>query len=411
MKKLLLILFAFLSFCSFGQIVLTDDSPAHTLEVVTTSTSNIDYLIEFFDEVSPTGAGNGQSIFGSITTATTTTVLGAPAVSTNRKVLAVTLSNTGAEDNVITVKIDIASTDEVNLITTLKLKGGESLYYNSNGWSRSPALNSTVTGITKSMTKVSTASDAPSYWMGGWKDSGTIGAWSPGTPGLAGRATNGNDLANDAGCLSFPDAGAGKARYLTGVDLNANIVNAYYLFDVLWVNSGVVVTTTTGQTINSVTLPARSDDGTTNGEGAWIGVYATSALGNAATVFNSTVTYTNSAGTGSRTATLSNNVGWMFPATPVIGTVVWFQLQAGDTGVQSIQTLTLNTTLTSGSLSLFIARPIVGVPLGTTSSVAQKVINDGKGVLLYDDACLLPFWASSVINAPSFIFNVTTVER
>ena len=52
MKKLLLILFAFLSFCSFGQIVLTDDSPAHTLEVVTTSTSNIDYLIEFFDEVS-----------------------------------------------------------------------------------------------------------------------------------------------------------------------------------------------------------------------------------------------------------------------------------------------------------------------------------------------------------------------
>jgi len=183
------------------------------------------------------------------------------------------------------------------------------------------------------------------------------------------------------------------------------------LWDVVWVNSGLTVTTTTGQTINSVAFPARDDNGSANGEGYRIGIYAVAALGNAGVVSNSTVTYTNSAGTGSRTATLSATVPQNFPATPVIGTVVWFELQAGDTGVQSIQTVTLNTTLTSGTASVFVARKLVDVNVSVINMNFSKDINAGYGVVLYDNACILPFAQTSATTATVINGSVTTVER
>lgn len=416
MKKLLILLLTLLSFTGYGQIVLTDNSPAHTLECVTTSTSGIDYLITWFDETT-SGAGIGSSDpaagsgMGEITTATTTTILGAPAVSTTRTVQNITLTNVGAAENTLTIKVDVAAGTEYTHLNTVTLKAGESLYYNAGvGWSRSPDLTSTVTGLTYSFGKTGTASDAAAYWYGYWKDTGVLGAWAPGTPGLAGRATDGT-TSTDAGCIYFPDAGAGKVRYLTEVSMNATIASAYSLWDVVWVNSGLVVTTTTGQTINSVAFPARDDNGTTNGEGFLIGIYAVAALGNAGVVSNSTVTYTNSAGTGSRTATLSATVPQNFPATPVIGTVVWFDLAAGDTGVRSIQTVTLNTTLTSGTASVFVARKLVDVPVSVVNMTFSKTINNGYGVVLYDNACILPFARTSATTATVINGSVTTVER
>lgn len=193
--------------------------------------------------------------------------------------------------------------------------------------------------------------------------------------------------------------------------MDATIASAYSLWDVVWVNSGLSVTTTTGQTINSVAFPARDDNGSVNGKGYRIGIYAVAALGNAGVVSNSTVTYTNSAGTGSRTATLNATVPNNFPATPVIGTVVWFELQAGDEGVQSIQTVTLNTTLTSGTASVFVARKIIDVPMSVVNVVFSKNINDGNGVVLYDNACILPFARTSATTATVINGSVTTVER
>lgn len=404
MKKYLFILFAFLSAATYGQIVLTNTT--HTLEATTSGTSGIDYRVTYFDETSA-GAGITTTSVGKITTATTTTVLSAPGSSTTRTVQYATFTNIGAAENTLTIKIDVSGT-EYNETPAYVLKAGESLYYNGNEWSRSMALTSTVTGLTKNFQKTGTASDAANYWYGFWKDTGVLGAWSPGTPGLSGRATDGTTT-TDAGCIYFPDAGAGKVRYLTRVTATSTLAHSLSLWDVVWVNSGVVVTTTTGQTINSVAFPARDDNGTANGEGYYIGIYATAALGNAGVVSNSTVTYTNSAGVGSRTATLSATAPMNFPATPVIGTVIWFQLDAGDTGVQSIQTLTLNTTLTSGSLSMFVARKIADVPI-TVANIAFST-DFGTGVPLPDNACILPFHQTSTTTATVINGSVTTIER
>lgn len=407
MKKILLILLTLLSFAGYGQIVLT--ATTHTLEATTATGADVDYRIIYFDETT-SGAGITSTGVGKITTATTTTVLAAPAASTTRTVQTATFTNIDVTEQTLTIKVDISAT-EYNETPAYTLKAGESLYYNQTlGWYKSNPLTSTVTGLTKTFGKTGTASDAASYFYGYWKDTGVLGAWAPGSPGLAGRATDGT-TSTDAGCIFFPDAGAGKVRYLTEASMDATVASAFSLWDVVWVNSGLVVTTTTGQTINSVAFPARDDNGSTNGEGYYIGIYAVAALGNAALVSNSTVTYTNSAGTGSRTATLSATVPQNFPATPVIGTVVWFNLAAGDTGVRSIQTVTLNTTLTSGTASVFVARKIVDMPVSVANLSFTRYVGGSTGVVLYDNACILPFARTSATTATVINGSVTTVER
>lgn len=395
------------SFASYGQILLSTTS--QKLQLSTSSTSAIDYQVYYFEETS-SGAGVDLVAKGKIVTATTTDILGVPPASTTRKITKITIVNFGSAENSVTVLIDDGGTDNEET-PTITLKGNDALYYEKGfGWSRVIATSATTTGLTKAFGKTSTATDAAAYHYGFWKDAGTLGAWAPGTPGLAGRATDGT-TSTDAGCIFFPDAGAGKARYLTQASITTTVANSYSLYDVVWVNSGLVVTTTTAQTINSVAFPARDNNGTTNGEGYQIGIYAVAALGNAGVVSNSTVTYTNSAGTGSRTATLSATNPNNFPATPVIGTVVWFELQAGDVGVQSIQSVTLNTTLTSGTASVFVARKLIDLPASVANIAFTNTLANGSGSILYDNSCILPFMQSAATTAHSITGTVTTVER
>jgi hypothetical protein len=409
MKRLITILFLFLSAFGFSQIVLTNTT--HTLELTTTTTAGIDYEVTYSDETT-SGTGIFSVSRGKITTATTTTILSAPASSTTRVVMRISAKNISTTtSNTVYIGVDVSGTNNENSVT-YTLKAGEQVEYNDRtGWTKyTTQVSSTITGISKQLTKTGTAKDVAGAFYGYWKDTGVPGAWAPGTPGLAGRATDGNSAA-DAGCIAFPDAGGGLARYLTGFDVATSSAHAYSIWDVLWVNSGLVVTTTTGQTINSVTLPARDDNGSTNGQGCLIGLYATAALGNAAAVSNSTITYTNSDGVGSRTATLTAITGSQIPATPVIGTVVWFNLAAGDKGVQSIQTVTLNTTLTSGSASIFIARRLASVP-GTVANVLfQNRINYPTGVRMYDDACILLFCTAFSTTADNVSADIITIER
>jgi len=407
MKKIILAVLCMVSFASFGQIVLSTTS--QKLQLSTSSTSAIDYTVNYFEETT-SGAGIDVVAKGKITTATTTDILGVPPASTTRKITKITIINFGSNENDVTVLIDDAGTDNEET-PTITLKGNDALYYEKGkGWNKLSATSSTITGLTKAFGKTGTQSDAASYHYGFWKDAGTLGAWAPGTPGLAGRATDGTTT-TDAGCIFFPDAGAGKSRYLTQASITATVPGVYSLYDVLWVNSGLVITTTTAQTINSVALPARDDNGTINGEGCQIGIYAVGALGNAAVVSNSTISYTNSAGTAGRTATLTATDPNNFPATPVIGTVVWFELQDGDVGVQSIQSVTLNTTLTSGTASVFIARRLIDLSVPVASIPVINNVNNGDGVLLYDNACILPFVQKTAVTATNLQGTVTTKER
>jgi len=192
--------------------------------------------------------------------------------------------------------------------------------------------------------------------------------------------------------------------------MTANISHYNLFFDCLWVNTGLVVTTTTAQAFTTPTLPARDINGTTNGEGCMIGMIFTAASTNVATISNSTVSYTNSDGTAGRTATLTALAGGQIPISPVIGTLVWFSLQAGDKGVRSIQSVTLGTTLGAGSISMIIARDVASIGNTTVNVPAARIIS-APGVRLYNGTCLLHCIQASATTATLFNGELTIQEK
>ena len=186
---------------------------------------------------------------------------------------------------------------------------------------------------------------------------GVPGAAVAPTPGLAGAA-----LTSYAGQLQIPAASGDThlARFSGVASAQSGML---LLCDRLWHNSGFTITSTGAQTVNSVAFPARERNGSTNGEGVQLGVEISGATGAGTPTI--TANYTNQAGTASRTAT--NSVPTV--ATSAAGTFYPIGLAAGDTGVRSVQSLTLSATWTSGTMHLVAYRvlatlelPAAGIP-------------------------------------------------
>jgi hypothetical protein len=137
------------------------------------------------------------------------------------------------------------------------------------------------------------------------------------------------------------------------------------LMDRLWHNSGFVVTSTASQTINSVAWPARDRNGTTDGEGVNIAMEVTTATGSGTPTL--TVSYTNSAGTSGRTGTIGP-----ISTTSVIGTWYSMNMQAGDTGVRSVQSIQSSATMTSGAVSFVAYRQLAGMPMGAANVALDR---------------------------------------
>lgn len=197
----------------------------------------------------------------------------------------------------------------------------------------------------------------------GLSSAGLPAVFAAGSPGLSGATIDGTS-STLGGNIPFTNPGSGNS-YLAKMSLaSSSGIIGVGAFDMLWYNSGISITTTTGQTINSVTLPSRDNAGGTNGVGVMAWLYCATATTNAGAVANTTITYTNSAGTGSRTGSLVQS----WPATAVAGTFIPFTLQAGDLGVKSIQTLTLGTSYVTGTVILFLTRDIAFISLAAAAS-------------------------------------------
>lgn len=389
------------------------------LEVTTSGTASIDYSITWVDVTTTTFSPSSSE--GTISTATTTTVVAAPASSTQRQIKLITLRNKDSINaNNVTIKKDISATEYI-LSPTITLAPGEVFQYTDGGGFEVLMANGQIKVDNKStigyngtaipFLKVGTAADTPGYWYCTSKDGGRPGAWSVGTSGQAGRATIGSSASTDAGCLRVNNPSNGGVNYITSANMTGTTAHWHMIFDCLWVNNGLVVTDTGAQGVTSVSLPARDINGTTNGEGCIIGMLTTTANTNAAAIANSTISYTNSLGTAGRTATLTAVVGGQIPVSPTIGTITWFQLAAGDTGVKSIESITLGTSLVAGAISLLIARPIVTIPGSAANIGVQAMINENPGVRIYNDSCLLHCYLASATTATTVFGTINVMER
>jgi hypothetical protein len=232
--------------------------------------------------------------------------------------------------------------------------------------------------------KVGTTTEAIGTWHSYHAAVGNPGAWSPGSPGVNGRNTDGSAAADD-GCLPIPTPDSGEL-YLTHFHAAAGLDLACVLVDILWVNTGLAVATTTLQAVASGTLPARDLAGGSTGLGVWAGILVTATTGNAGAFTNCTLDYTNSDG-DARTAAGGTAATNGILATSALGTVYWFRLQEGDKGVRSIEGVTFGTSFVSGSVSLILARPLISI--GCIANRGGEYSNE-DGIRLFDGRCVIP---------------------
>ena len=187
-----------------------------------------------------------------------------------------------------------------------------------------------------------------------WALAGNPGAGSFDTT-LAGVAlSSSSSMVN--GQIRHVDPVSGNA-YLGRFGGNATIAGTLLLCDRLWHNGGFTITSNTAQTVNSAAFPARDNAGSSNGDGVLLGLEISAAAGAAAPTI--TVGYTNQAGTASRTATNS----FATANSPSAGAFFPIGLQAGDTGVRSVQSLTLSASWVSGTMNLVAYRVLAQVEL------------------------------------------------
>lgn len=201
--------------------------------------------------------------------------------------------------------------------------------------------------------------EAAGNWASTWFATGIPGAGSAPASGINGAIYNGATN----GQIPVPAAVSGAQSYLARAEFTqAGNIGTVAIDDWLWSNSGIVVTTVGAQAITTPAWPARDGVGSTNGVGVYAALLVSSATGNGGAITNTTLSYTNSSGTATRTATIAS-----FPATAVQGCWVPFSLQAGDVGIRSIQSITLGTSYVSGAIHLVAFRLIARMPTPTAN--------------------------------------------
>ena len=382
-------------------------STTHSLELETSVAGSVHYQLGYTD-ITATGVSLPQDEDGIITTATTTIIATTPSATTTRKIQYLNVYNNGVS-NTITIKKDISGTEYI--LQKISLQKNENFrivndkveVFDASGRVKLQTTgDAEIAGDSRVIFKVGTAPEAAGQYYCFAKDGGAPGAWLPGTPGINGRNTDGTTVA-DRGCISAGTPISG-INYIRDIVTTASQAGTFILADVLWVNTGLVVTTTTAQAITQPALPLRDNLGTSNGFGIGAGILVTTATTNAAAIANITLSYTNSEGVAGRTGTMS------YPATAVIGTFVPFQLAQGDIGVRSIQSITLGTTLTAGAISLIAFNFLATVPV-TVANIGSIAFQRKLDLKLQNGHCLLPFWIASTTAAVNLTGTVYFVNK
>jgi hypothetical protein len=154
------------------------------------------------------------------------------------------------------------------------------------------------------------------------------------------------------GAVPFTNPVAGDLTYLIRLAAQATAPGTLLIFDRLWHNNGLSVTSLIAQTVNSIAL-TRPDALGAEVE-AWFEV--TTSLGAGSTP--PSISYTDQSGNAGNTASL---IGFVTTASG--GRNFPFGLAGGDSGIRSIQTYTNGASMSSGAFSLVLRRRIAEIDI------------------------------------------------
>lgn len=261
------------------------------------------------------------------------------------------------------------------------------------------ALQGQQRGFLKNGMSVTTQGWHSSHWGAG---TNPIGGAAP-ISGLSG------DVPTSAtqGAFSFANAISGSnhlaALWVQGQS-GASSGGMLSIYDRLWQNSGIVVTTATAQTVNSIALTR--PDALGEAVEVWLSIISTTG----AVAATPTISYTNQDGTAGRTGTC---IGYV--ASAINSRQFPFALDTGDTGVRSIQSVTLGVSLVSGTISLVMRRCLARVQVNVSPDMASwKALQNDFLTLglprIPDNAAieLLPTYAST--TGPAWTGNFTIIN-
>ena len=154
-----------------------------------------------------------------------------------------------------------------------------------------------------------------------------------------------------AGALPFVNPATGLS-YISKISSSQQTIGTLILYDRIAHSSGLNGTLTTAQAVNGAALTRH-----TTGEDVELFLEVYAATG--ATASNVTISYTNSAGVAGRTTPAV-----AMQVTPVVGQMLPIPLQAGDTGIRSVQSVTLSaSTATAGNFGITLVKRIAEIPI------------------------------------------------
>lgn len=214
---------------------------------------------------------------------------------------------------------------------------------------------------------------------------GFPGAASVPASGLSGEALTAWD-----GRIPVDNATSGYTLRLTNVAIMNYPLGHTMLIDRMWQNSGIVPTTTTAQSFSTpVAIPPRDANGSTDGVGVMVALETNTNGPNVGggNLVTTTISYTNSSGTAGRTGTITGVYG--MPASTYSGAFIPFELQTGDVGVRSVESITLTRTYNAAGLSVVLFRPLWAYSDPVVSRLEMRDCAETGMPIIYDDSCLM----------------------
>lgn len=217
------------------------------------------------------------------------------------------------------------------------------------------------------------------------------------TPGAAAVPTNAT-----VGAVGQADAGGSRQKWMVGGGFIGSAGGNVVLYDRLLHCGGLDGTVTDPQAVGGSLT--RNTSGL--GNEIWVEIYTqigatartiSASYTNQDDTSGQATTATSFGGTGSREATRS----------------IRLPLQAGDTGVKSVETVTIDggTTGTAGDFGVTIVQPIATWPLTHRGSGLWRSFMDGYAIPeIVDGACLAMMYLAAATTVPAFHGLLTTVE-
>ena len=212
----------------------------------------------------------------------------------------------------------------------------------------------------------------------------------PGNGTLAG-SSSANGVKPDDTTTGFPAINFSSGdSYISKIEYYSSVLCRLVLYDMLFKAGTYAYNSGTTNLSSQPAISSRCPDytgGSTFGNGCeiWVEVSTAFATGNS---WQIQVTYTNSAGTSGRTSIIS---AAQAAAALTLGKMFQLALQAGDTGVQKIESVIATnggTAMTAGAVNVLIMRPLWFNRVAIANGGGINNLLDTGMIQIYNDSAL-----------------------